>query len=101
MSGESSADNSVKIQGISLVGAWHIRMKDPNAFLYGIEPAVRFDMQDPDTDTDDDGSTLISAGINLYFSSRAQLRAMYEVQSFQASGAESISGVRTAMTVNF
>lgn len=101
MSGESSVDNNIKIQGISLVGAWHIRMKDPNAFLYGLEPAVRFDLQDPDTDTDDDGSTLISGGINVYFSSRAQLRAMYEVQSFQASGAESISGVRTAFTVNF
>jgi hypothetical protein len=101
MSGESSADNDVKIQGISLVGAWHIRMKSPNAFLYGIEPAVRFDLQDPDTDTDDDGSTIVSAGINLYFSSRAQFRAMYEVQSFQASGAESISGIRTGMTVNF
>lgn len=101
MSGESSADNDVKIQGISLVGAWHIRMKDPNAFLYGIEPAIRFDLQDPDTDTDDDGSTLITAGVNVYMSSRAQLRFAYENQSFQASGAESISGFRSAFTVNF
>lgn len=101
MSGESAADNNVKIQGISVVGAYHIRMKNPNAFLYGFEPAIRFDMQDPDTDTDDDGSTLISGGVNVYFSSRAQFRALYEVQSFQASGVESISGVRTGFTVNF
>jgi hypothetical protein len=101
MSGESSADNSVKIQGISAVGAFHIRMKDPTAFLYAIEPAIRFDRQDPDTDTDDDGSTIITAGINLYLSSRAQLRLAYENQSFQAPGAESISGVRSAFTVNF
>ena len=101
MRGESSADNDVKIQGISLVGAFHIRMKNPEAFLYGIEPAVRFDLQDPDTDTDDDGSTLITAGINVYMSSRAQLRFAYENQSFQASGVESISGFRSAFTVNF
>ena len=101
MNGEKMADNGVTIRGFQVVGAYHIRMKDPNAFLYGIEPAVRFDMQDPDTDTDDDGSTLISGGINVYFSSRAQFRAMYEVQSFQTSGAESISGVRTGFTVNF
>jgi hypothetical protein len=101
MSGESLADNSVTIQGISLVGAWHIRMKSPDAFLYGIEPAVRFDVQDPDTDTDDNGSTLIGVGINIYMSSRVQLRAMYENQSFQASGLESVSGVRTAITLNF
>ena len=101
MRGESMADNSVHIQGISVVGAWHIRMKNPNAFLYAIEPAVRFDTADPDTDTNDDGATLITAGINLYLSSRAQIRMAYENQSFQASGANSISGVRTAFTVNF
>lgn len=101
MHGESSADNSINIQGISLVGAWHIRMKSPNAFLYGIEPAIRFDMQDPDTDTDDDGSTLITAALNIYLSSRSQIRLAYENQSFQAGGLESISGFRTAYTVNF
>jgi hypothetical protein len=101
MSGESSADNNVKIQGLSLVGAWHIRMKNPNAFLYGIEPSLRFDMQDPDTDTDDDGSSLITAALNLYLSSRAQLRFAYENQSFQADGLDSISGFRSAFTVNF
>ena len=101
MHGESSADNSINIQGISLVGAWHIRMKNPNAFLYGIEPAIRFDLQDPDTDTDDDGSTLLTAALNIYLSSRSQIRLAYENQSFQASGLESISGFRTAYTVNF
>jgi hypothetical protein len=101
MSGESAADNDVKIQGISVVGAFHVRMKSPDAFLYGIEPSLRFDSADPDTDTDDDGSTLITAAINLYLSSRAQLRFAYENQSFQADGLESISGVRSAFTVNF
>jgi hypothetical protein len=101
MSGESAADNDVKIQGISVVGAYHIRMKSPDAFLYGIEPSIRFDMADPDTDTDDDGATLITAALNIYMSSRAQLRFAYENQSFQASGVDGISGFRSAFTVNF
>lgn len=101
MRAESKANNDIKTQGISLVGAWHIRMKDPNAFLYGIEPAVRFDMVDPDTDTNDDGGSIITAGVNFYLSSRAQLRAAYERQSFQNDAIHSISGVRTAFTVNF
>lgn len=101
MRGESMADNSIKIQGISAVAAWHIRMKDPNAFLYGIEPAVRFDMADPDTDTEDDGATLITAALNVYLSSRAQVRFAFENQSFQASSLESISGVRVGYTMNF
>jgi hypothetical protein len=101
MRGESLTDNSINMQGISLVGAYHIRMKDPNAFLYAIEPAVRFDMADPDTDTDDDGGSIITAALNVYLSSRAQIRVAYENQSFQASGLNSISGVRTAFTVNF
>lgn len=101
MRAESKADNSINTQGISLVGAYHIRMKDPNAFLYAFEPLVRFDMVDPDTDTNDDGGSIITAGLGIYLSSRAQIRAAYEHQSFQASGSPSISGVRTALTVNF
>jgi hypothetical protein len=101
MSGESSADNDVKIQGISAIAAYHIRMKNPSAFLYGIEPAIRFDTQDPDTDTDDDGSSIITAALNIYLSSRAQIRFAYEIQSFQADGIDSISGLRTAYTMNF
>ena len=101
MTGENRTDNDIKMQGFQVVGAYHIRMKSPTAFLYAIEPAARFDLADPDKDTDDDGATLISAGINVYFSSRAQFRAMFESQSFQASGSSSITGIRSGFNVNF
>lgn len=101
MNGEAATASKTPIQGVSVVGAYHIRMKSPTSWLYAIEPAVRYDLSDADTDTDDTGTTLFDAGVNLYLSSKAQVRFMYESQSFSAEGAESISGVRTAVTVNF
>ncbi|MGE0352682.1 MAG: porin [Gemmatimonadales bacterium] len=88
------------IRGISVVGAWHVRLAN-GGWLYAIEPAARFDFADANTDNPDDGATLISGGVNLYLSAKAQLRLMVEHQSFQASGAPSITGVRSAVTVNF
>jgi hypothetical protein len=90
-----------KMTGFQALAAYNIRMKSPTSWLYAIEPSVRFDFADPDTDVDDNASTLISAVLGFYVSSRAQFRVGYENQSFQASGAKSISGVRTALTVNF
>jgi len=101
MQGKAFTAVKPDIRGISLVGAYNIRMKSPTSWLYAIEPAFRFDMSDPDTDADDNGSTLITAVLGFYLSSRVQFRVAYESQSFQATGAESINGVRSALTVNF
>jgi hypothetical protein len=101
MDGEAVNAANTPIRGLSVVGAYHVRMKGPTSWLYAIEPAVRYDVADSDADVDDTGSTLMNAGVNLYLSSKAQIRLMYESQNFNAEGAESISGVRTALTVNF
>jgi len=101
MQGEAFAAAKPDMRGISLVGAYNIRMKSPTAWLYAIEPAFRYDVADPNTNTADDGSSLITAVLGFYLGSRVQLRVAYESQSFQAPGAESINGVRTALTVNF
>jgi hypothetical protein len=89
------------ILGISAVGAYNIRIKSPTSWLYAIEPAVRYDFSDPDTDLDDNGTTLVTAVLGFYMSSRAQFRIGYENESFQAPGSSSISGIRTALTMNF
>ena len=59
------------------------------------------DLADPDTDTDDDGATVMTAGIGIYMSSKAWFRMAYERQSFQAEGLEDISGVRSMLAVSF
>jgi phosphate-selective porin O/P len=89
------------IQGIQGVAAYNIRMKSPTSWLYAVEPAFRFDLADPNTDVDNDQVTTITAVLGVYMSSRAQIRVGYERQSFQGDVTPSISGVRSALTVNF
>lgn len=101
LGGENSVNNKVNMTGIQALAAYNIRMKSPTSFLYAIEPGIRFDQADPDTDTNDNESTLISGVLGFYFTSKTQFRIAYESQSFSASGAKSISGIRTALTVGF
>jgi hypothetical protein len=90
-----------KIRGIQGLAAYNYRFKSPTSWLYAVEPAFRFDLADPNTVVDNDRSTLITAVLGVYMSSRAQLRVAYERQSFQGDVTPAISGVRSALTVNF
>jgi hypothetical protein len=90
-----------KIRGIQGLAAYNYRFKSPTSWLYAIEPAFRFDLSDPNTNAVNDRSTLITAVLGIYMSSKAQLRVAYERESFQGSVTPSISGVRSALTVNF
>lgn len=101
LSGTDATSSKNKIRGIQGLAAYNYRLKSPTSWLYAIEPAVRVDLSDPNTDADNDRSTLITAGLGFYLSSKAQFRVAYERQSFQGSGVPSISGVRSALTVNF
>jgi hypothetical protein len=76
-------------------------MTSPTSWLYAVEPFARVDLADPDTDTDDNGATTITAGLGLYMSSKAWFRIAYERQSFQTEGAESVSGIRSMLAVSF
>jgi hypothetical protein len=101
LSGEVATNGRPKMTGIQVLAAYNIRLKNPTGWFYAIEPSLRFDYADPNTEVDDNGATLITAALGLYLSSRAQIRIGYENQRFQADGAGSISGVRTALAVNF
>jgi hypothetical protein len=99
--GETLLDSANKLYGISLVSAYNIRMKSPTSFLYAVEPAFRYDFSEPNNNATNDQSTLITAGVNLYLSSKAQFRLMYQNQSFEDPSLKTISGVLTALTMNF
>jgi hypothetical protein len=90
-----------KIRGIQGLAAYNIRMKSPTSWLYAVEPAFRIDFADPNTGLTNDRVTTITAVLGIYMSSKAQLRVAYERESFQGSVTPSISGVRSALTVNF
>ena len=99
--GTDATSSKNTIQGIQGVAAYNYRLKSPTSWLYAIEPAFRIDLADPNTDVDNDRSTLITAVLGFYMSSKAQFRVAYERQSFQGSNVPSISGVRSALTVSF
>jgi hypothetical protein len=99
-SGEAFNSGRDRMRGLGVVAAYHVRMRQ-GAWLYGVEPAVRFDWGDPDADVADNGSTMITAGVNLYLTGRAQLRLMFETQNPEAPALKTITGFRAAMTMNF
>ncbi len=99
--GQDATTAKHTMRGFTAVAAYHIRTKNPKGWLYAIEPAIRFDYADPDTEVGDNGSILLTAVAGVYLSSRAQFRLAYERQDFEASGAPSIGGLRTALTISF
>jgi hypothetical protein len=99
--GNDATASKLTMQGIQALAAYNIRMQSPTSWLYAVEPAFRIDIADPNTDDDDDRINTISGVLGIYLSSRAQFRVAYERQSFQSDGLPSISGVRSALTVNF
>lgn len=100
LSGEDDSADRNPIRGLSAVTAYHVRLA-PGRTVYAVEPVVRFDWADPNANAPRNGSTLLSAGVNLYLTARAQVRLMFERQNPGAPGAPTISGLRGAMTVNF
>jgi len=100
MAGEDFTKDRHAMKGLSVVAAYHARTSATRR-LFAVEPVVRFDWADPDSDVAANGSTLISAGINLYLTAKAQIRLMMETQNPEAAGARTITGLRTAMTMNF
>jgi hypothetical protein len=99
--GNEATASKFTIQGMQAVAAYNIRMNSPTSWLYAVEPAFRIDVADPNTDAEDDKVTTLTGVLGIYMSSRAQLRLAYERQSFQDDASPSISGVRSALTVNF
>ncbi|HET6837282.1 MAG TPA: porin [Gemmatimonadales bacterium] len=99
--GNDATASKFTMQGIQALAAYNIRMTSPTSWLYAVEPAFRIDIADPNTDLEDDKVTTITGVLGIYMSSRAQIRVAYERQSFQDDASASISGVRSALTVNF
>jgi hypothetical protein len=101
LDGNDATSAKNKIRGVQGLAAYNYRFKSPTSWLYAIEPAFRVDLADPNTALKSDRATLITAVLGIYMSSKAQLRVAYERQSFQDDITPAISGIRSALTVNF
>jgi phosphate-selective porin len=49
---------------------------------YGLQPVVKYEYFDPDTDVDDNGSSIVTAGVNYFFNdwTRLQLNYLYKAE---------------------
>ncbi len=99
ISGERFDASRGRLRGGLLVVAYNILIE--RAALHSIEPVLRLDRADPDTDAPRDHSTLLGAGFGLYLTDKAQVRVLYERQSFADASLPAIAGVRTAVTARF
>ena len=71
------------MRGMQGLAAYNISLEQPDVLAL-CDRAVRpAGPGRPDTDTDDNGATLITAGIGVYMSSKAWFRVAYERQGFQ------------------
>lgn len=101
LQGDDATAEKARMRGFQAVVAYNVRMKDSTSWVSAVEPALRVDLADPSSDLGDDAVTTVTAVLGLYLSSRAWFRVGYERQSFQADGAESVSGIRSMLAVNF
>jgi hypothetical protein len=101
LQGDDASAGKRRMRGAQGLAAYHLRTGSPTAWLYAVEPFARLDVADPDTDTDDDGATLFTAGVGLYLTAKAWLRVAYERQSFESDLAESVGGIRSMLAVSF
>ena len=101
LQGRDPTPTKARMRGFQALAAYNLQAAGLPSWLTGVEPSVRLDLADPDTDAEDDRVTTVTAGVGLYFTSRAWFRIAYERQSLQEPDAESVSGIRSMLAVSF
>lgn len=87
----STADsNAVTFRAVHVVGAYRLVTGGGEArVIKMLEPALRVDLTDPDTNTDGDGGLLITPAVNVYFANTVVLRAALDVYRYDEPTGES------------
>ena len=64
-------------RSLHVVGAYRIQLPDPSGtrLVKMLEPTLRVDLTDPDTDRNDDAGMLVTPVLNVYFGATTLLRA--------------------------
>lgn len=95
----TSADTALRtFRGFSLIGAYRLNTSGPDTrIIKTVEPALRIDYLDPDTDVGDNQGLLITPVLNIYFANTVVLRAGFDFYSYKdATGAS-----RSAREIKF
>lgn len=91
--------------GLSLIGAYRITTTGPDTRLVKIlEPALRIDYLDPDTDASNDQGLLITPVLNVYFANTVVLRAgldLYRYKDATTGASRSAREFKVSWQANF
>jgi len=92
-------------RSLHVVASWRWQPDDPTGgrLVKILEPALRVDLTDPDTDRDDDAGTLITPVLSVHFSQTTLMRAGLDYYRYtDATGASrSVRAFRVAWQSNF
>jgi hypothetical protein len=101
LQGSDATAAKARMRGFQAVAAYNLPMANRSSWLFAVEPSIRVDLADPNTDLEDDRVTTLTAVLGLYVASRAWFRVAYERQSFQMENVESVGGIRGMLAVSF
>jgi hypothetical protein len=101
LQGTDATAAKARMRGFQALAAYNVPLKGERAWVTAVEPALRLDLADPNSDLENDRVTTLTAVVGLYLSSRAWLRVAYERQDFEDEDSESVSGIRSMLAVNF
>ncbi|MBI4542911.1 MAG: hypothetical protein HY705_07770 [Gemmatimonadetes bacterium] len=94
-----------RFRSLQIIGAYRVAVRAVAGarLVEFVEPAVRLDLTDPDTDKDGDAGTLLTPVLNLHFSETALLRAGLDLYRYRdAVGADrSLRVVRFSWQASF
>lgn len=91
-------------RSFQVIASWRLAVgTSDRALVAMVEPALRLDLTDADTDADDTGGLLVTPAINVHFTSTAILRAGVDFFRYHdAAGARrSLRAVRVSWQANF
>jgi hypothetical protein len=90
---------------VNAVGSWRFQFEDPagNRLVKAIEPALRVDVTDSDTDRGANRAVLVTPVISVHFSQTTILRAGMDFYRYydRSGAANSITGARIQWQSNF
>jgi len=91
-------------RGVSVIGAYRIMTAGAETRVVKmIEPALRVDALDPNTNVDGDGGLLITPVLNVYFGNTVVLRAGFDIHRYKdaAGASQSAREVKVSWQANF
>ncbi len=92
-------------RSLHVVASWRWQPDDPTGgrLVKILEPALRVDLTDPDTDRDDDAGTLITPALSVHFSQTTLMRAGLDYYRYRdvTGASRSVRAFRVAWQSNF